>query len=435
LRYSPHNRTLEETTTMNHLKKWSLALLFLSSISVQAQIVINELDIASQQVEIKNQGLSTVNITGYRLCNFPSYPSLTSSLVISGSLSVPAGGLVLVNGSGLNLSTVDGELGIYLPSGNFSDPLAIVDYIEWGSSPHARSSTAVAAGTWTTGNFIPIPLAGNTINFDGQGNTALDYYPDSPTLGSPNILASDCHASNFSQTPDGLWSDQTGANGTRTTLKWNHYSDASDGCLIEGALTDGVNNTSPFVEVLMEGNLVAGDADGFDKSPNLGHSSPFTVFNSLTYPNGNTNNMIPEAQYMWRVRCACIRDNSIPLPAKLAPSNLYLSPWSSFTFFTNLAPGSIDAESSVVAKSMNHQEFSIFPNPSNDVVYLDLTRITETILDVSVINALGEIVLRPSMQYVKSGPMSFNVSDLETGMYLIQVGTSEGELIQSLIKK
>jgi hypothetical protein len=420
---------------MNYLQKWSLTLLFLSSISVQAQIVINELDISSQQVEIKNQGTSTVNITGYRLCNFPSYPTLSSSLVISGSLSIPAGGLVLINGTGLNLNAADDELGIYLPTGSFSDPLALVDYIEWGFSPHTRSATAVAAGTWTTGNFIPVPLAGNTINFDGQGNTALDYYHDSPTLGSPNILASDCHASNFSQTPNGLWSDQTAANGTRTALKWNHYSDASDGCIVEGALTDGVTNISPLVQVVMEGNLVAGDINGFDKSPNLGPSSPFTVFNANTYPNGNSNSMIPGAQYMWRVRCACIRNNSIPLPEILAPSNLYLSPWSSFTFFTNLGAGSIGAESSVNVKSTENQGLSIFPNPSSETVYLDLSRITQPILNISVRNALGEMVLNPSTENMKSGPIMFDVSTLESGMYFIQVVTSDGEHIQSLIKK
>ena len=54
------------------------------------------------------------------------------------------------------VSSSDGELGLYRSS-SFNSPDAIVDYVEWGSSNHARSGVAVAAGIWVPGGFVEVP--------------------------------------------------------------------------------------------------------------------------------------------------------------------------------------------------------------------------------------------------------------------------------------
>ena len=51
----------------------------------------------------------------------------------------------------------------------------MVDYIEWGFSGHQRSALAVAAGVWTTGEFIPTFPVNESVSFDGTGDTAADY--------------------------------------------------------------------------------------------------------------------------------------------------------------------------------------------------------------------------------------------------------------------
>lgn len=420
---------------MTTLRTFAALFLIGTCLNLSSQIVINEVDIFSQQVELKNQGPTAIDVTGYRLCNFPNYPSLTPGLVISGSLIIPSGGLVLVNGSGLNLSPIDDELGLYLPTGLFSSSAAIVDYIEWGSTPHNRSSTGVAAGTWTVGNFIPVPLPGQTINFDGSGNTASDYYHDSPTLGSPNVSPTDCHPSNFVSAPSGLFEDQTTAGGTRTTLKWNHYSDAADGCLIQGALSDGVTNTGPFVQVFLGGNLIAGDENGFDKSSNLTSSAAFTVYNPNTFPAGTQRNLIPGAEYMWRVRCRCIIDETLPLPDLLANSNQHFSPWSEYDFFTNLGGVQVEDEDESSTKNLQSSEkLVIFPNPTSDLIHIDLTKLSNVIVAIRVRNALGEQVMSTVVPSSDKKMEVMDLSSLETGIYMLEIQTHEGHFLETVIK-
>jgi len=412
--------------------KLSLLFLFLSSSCLLfSQVVINELDIANHMVELKNLGASPADVSNYRLCNFPNYPSITELLVVSGSTFILPGELVLLQVPALNLSGVDDELGLYLPTGAFTSTSSILDYIEWGSSPHTRSGTAVGAGTWTTGNFIPIPLPGQTINYDGSGNTSQDYYYDDPSLGSQNNTPTTCSAQNFNTAANGLWADQSTLNGTRTTLKWNHYSDASDGCIIEGALTDGVNATSPFMQVLVEGNLINGDVNGFDKSPNLGPSSAFTVFNPSTYPNGQSRNLTPGADYMWRVRCGCVINNTLPLPQRLSPSNLHLSPWSGFEFFTNL--GAVEIESNDASTKALESKVLIFPNPAKDIVQIDLNALDEEVEQMILINALGEIVRTISLTNSKGSLIRIETAGLESGIYVLKTQSSTTEWMNTVI--
>jgi hypothetical protein len=46
-----------------------------------------------------------------------------------------------------------GEVGLYLGN-DFDNPDAIVSHVEWGSSGHGRSGTAVAAQIWPDGGFV-----------------------------------------------------------------------------------------------------------------------------------------------------------------------------------------------------------------------------------------------------------------------------------------
>ena len=161
-----------------------------------AQVVINEIDFATKSVEIKNVGTTSVDVSNYWLCNFPSYSRVGVLTVSSGSPINLASGEFLVVVFDKTLNLADGELGLYDKGGSFSSSSAIVDYVEWGKTGHQRSSVAVQAGTWTTGSFVAALTTGQSIEFDGLGNTSADFQVvTATTLGAENASVTGVSAS------------------------------------------------------------------------------------------------------------------------------------------------------------------------------------------------------------------------------------------------
>jgi hypothetical protein len=162
-----------------------LALNLFLNDTIQAQnntITLNEISV-DDKVEIKNNGTMTINISSFYLCDFPAYAQLSSLTVESGSLILTPGSLVVV--SGWTIAGNDGELGLYtMPS--YTTASAMMDYVEWGSTGHTRSSVAQAAGIWTAGDFVPAFMAGQSISYSGSGNTSASWTAGAQTLGSEN---------------------------------------------------------------------------------------------------------------------------------------------------------------------------------------------------------------------------------------------------------
>ena len=156
-----------------------LALSFNSKLS--AQIVINEIT-GDGAIEFKNTGSSTVNVASYYFCQSPAYNQIGAMNILCGSLEVPAGGFITINSFGV-LNGADGEFGLYTSTA-WSDPNAIVDYVEWGSSGHERSSVAVAAGIWSSGDFVP--SFNFSLSYDGSGNSSSDWMDHSNTFCNEN---------------------------------------------------------------------------------------------------------------------------------------------------------------------------------------------------------------------------------------------------------
>ncbi len=152
--------------------------------SLKAQVVINEVMYHSgDMIELKNLGSAPVDVSTWWTCSFPTYNQISSLTVVSGSTTIPAGGLLVLSGHDM---IDNGELGLYTTN-TFTSSAAIVDYIEWGSTPHQRSPVAVAAGVWITGQFIPNVPMGSSIEYDGSGDLVADYKVQStPTFGAEN---------------------------------------------------------------------------------------------------------------------------------------------------------------------------------------------------------------------------------------------------------
>jgi Secretion system C-terminal sorting domain len=149
-----------------------------------AVIVINEI-LPGTTVELKNIGDAAQNVSSYYLCDFPAYQQIGTSNIIFGNVMMQPGDILVINNV-FSMSANDGELGLYATP-SYSSSAAIRDYVEWGSTGHTRSTVAVAAGIWTTGDFVPAFTAGSSIEYDGSGNSSTDWAQQaSPTIGAEN---------------------------------------------------------------------------------------------------------------------------------------------------------------------------------------------------------------------------------------------------------
>jgi len=127
------------------------------------QIVQVGLDTSFQEgwVLLQNTGNTPWDLTGHYLCQRPSYFALPDITIPAGDIYwVGVGAAIDAPGVGANgaVGSFDpggGEVGLY-SSNSFGDADAILSYVEWGSTGHGRSSVAVAAGIWSTGDFVPV---------------------------------------------------------------------------------------------------------------------------------------------------------------------------------------------------------------------------------------------------------------------------------------
>ncbi len=153
------------------------------SYEMHSQIVINEIQYeGTDMIELKNTGNTAVDVSDYWTCSFPVYNKIDDLTVVSGTKTIPAGGLLVISGHSLGNND---ELGIYT-SADFGNSTAIVDYVEWTNTGHTRASVGIAAGTWTAGNAITAVDENQSIQFDGTGDTASDYFGATPTFGEEN---------------------------------------------------------------------------------------------------------------------------------------------------------------------------------------------------------------------------------------------------------
>lgn len=167
------------------MKKLNLLLLILVGMNLnsEAQIIINELQTDIDRIELYNAGDATVDVSSYFLCSFPLYTQLSSAIIVSGNLDLGPDEYLVV--SGHSMGDLDDELGLYLDN-SFGSSTSILDYLEWGSTGHARSSVAMAAGIWTMGDFVDAPPAGESIMYDGSGNSSSNWFFGASTFGAVN---------------------------------------------------------------------------------------------------------------------------------------------------------------------------------------------------------------------------------------------------------
>lgn len=136
-------------------------------------------------IELFNGTDGTLDVSGYWLCNFPTYAQLFTLTIECGELLMDAGDYLVVSGfTGFNAT--DGELGLY-NSASFGSADAIISYLEYGSAGHQRSGVAIAAGIWTEGFFLDAPTANTSIQTFAANDT-LTWGLNDPTFCARNEM-------------------------------------------------------------------------------------------------------------------------------------------------------------------------------------------------------------------------------------------------------
>lgn len=178
--------------------------------TAHAQVIFTEIDLSNNRIEIVNAGDSTVDLSGWWVCNrfngSPFYGTLTDQATIDTQLSTAgatfaefAAGQILV----LDIADADflpddqGEFSLY-NTNSFGSATAIETYVAWGANVGVRDTVAGNAGIWTANDFIDIAGLGanETIQlaFGEDSFESTDFAFGSPDLGSfaaPSVLLGD----------------------------------------------------------------------------------------------------------------------------------------------------------------------------------------------------------------------------------------------------
>lgn len=115
---------------------------------------------AAGWVTLRNFTDQPARLDGLRLCQGSGCIELAEGAVPAGAVVRVATGSrdqlpdAVMHDVDLDLRPSDGEIGLYA-SEVTEDESSIRAYVEWGSTPHELTSTAVQAGLWRDGSFAP----------------------------------------------------------------------------------------------------------------------------------------------------------------------------------------------------------------------------------------------------------------------------------------
>lgn len=90
----------------------------------------------------------------------------------------------------------------------------------------------------------------------------------------------------------------------------------------------------------------------------------------------------------------------------------------------------LDTTPVISIHSANSETLKIYPNPANEVLQLELTDCTANYYYLC--NSNGQ---RIKTIKIKEGKNSYNIDDLETGIYIIQLPTEDGFVTRKFVKK
>jgi hypothetical protein len=84
----------------------------------------------------------------------------------------------------------------------------------------------------------------------------------------------------------------------------------------------------------------------------------------------------------------------------------------------------------IALNSANKKGFSLFPNPSSEILHINFENIVPKTLAIK--NMLGQTIM--TLEQPKQNSLNVNISSLETGFYFVELGYEAGVLSKSFIK-
>lgn len=85
------------------------------------------------------------------------------------------------------------------------------------------------------------------------------------------------------------------------------------------------------------------------------------------------------------------------------------------------------------ASQFNAEDFSVFPNPTREHLYLNLHNYYGQEVQISVTNHLGQPVLQRHLDEVGLSPERLSLNDLSNGLYFISITTDKYEKVQQFL--
>ena len=123
---------------------------------------INEIGLGPNgYVSLTNFTDGPASLSGLFLCQGPTCFELPKADVPAGSTVRVASGdgngledIVAANAGFGELQPENGEIALYATQ-DTADPKSMLTYLQWGSTPHQNTETAIQAGLWIAGAFAP----------------------------------------------------------------------------------------------------------------------------------------------------------------------------------------------------------------------------------------------------------------------------------------
>ncbi len=78
--------------------------------------------------------------------------------------------------------------------------------------------------------------------------------------------------------------------------------------------------------------------------------------------------------------------------------------------------------------------FSVYPNPVNDILNIELNTSERQSFDVQIIHANGQVMTNKNIDILGLQNVTFNLSDLPSGVYFIQLKTDDKQAMQRFVK-
>jgi len=155
-------------------------------------------DHGDQMIELYNAGDESIELQNYVLCIGDARPPTHGCLFALPDFALPPESYVRVHWgedgedslpdlyTGVGFDVIPHPIGsVALLDG---DDGAILDYVQWGGDCFT-APTAELFGQWTVGTWVEPPMTNDSLAFDGDGDSFLDWFEDSsPTLGFANTL-------------------------------------------------------------------------------------------------------------------------------------------------------------------------------------------------------------------------------------------------------